>query len=73
VRSLVGKPMERGGGTGQYLIRGEGAGKRGDGEVPERAWPDGVPSPVGSSSAHRQVPTGPAARREGGEAEEWFA
>jgi hypothetical protein len=35
-------PVERGGGIEQYLIGGEGAGRRGDGEVVERAQPSGA-------------------------------
>jgi hypothetical protein len=34
--------VESGGGAGHYLVRGEGAGRRGDGEVVERARPSGA-------------------------------
>jgi hypothetical protein len=65
--------VERGGSVRQYLIRGEGAGKWGDGEVAERARLDSVSSLVGSSGGRCRVSTSPAAQCEGGEAEERFS
>jgi hypothetical protein len=39
---LGGALAERGGGAGQYLVGGEGAGRRGDGEVALQAQPSGA-------------------------------